>query len=97
MPVKDAQLVEPMKDQAVLSDPGKPCQNGTNESFNCKFRDEFLIMVWFRNCLEAHVIIQDWRRNYNEIRPHSSLNYWTLPEFIAGLKNDLSTETRQSS
>jgi putative transposase len=47
--------------------------------------------------LEVKVIIQDWRRHYNEIRPHSSLNYRTPAEFIAGLKNDLSTETRQSS
>jgi putative transposase len=88
---KDEQL------ESVLSDPGKPWQNGTNESFNGKFRDECLAMEWFRNRLEAKVIIQDWRRHYNEIRPHSSLNYRTPAEFIAGLKNDLSTETRQSS
>lgn len=43
------------------------------------------------------VIIQDWQRHYNEIRPHSSLNYRTPAEFIAGLKSDLSTETRESS
>lgn len=88
---KDGQL------ETVLSDPGKPWQNGTNESFNGKFRDECLAMEWFRNRLEAKVIIQDWQRHYNEIRPHSSLNYRTPAEFIAGLKNNLSTETRESS
>jgi len=68
---KDEQL------ESVLSEPGKPWQNSTNESFNGKFRDECLAMEWFRNRLEAKVIIQDWRRHYNEIRPHSSLNYRT--------------------
>ena len=79
--------------ESVLSDPGKPWQNGTNESFNGKFRDECLAMEWFRNRLEAKVIIQDWRHHYNEIRPHSSLNYRTPAEFIAGLNTNLSTET----
>jgi putative transposase len=54
-------------------------------------------MEWFRNRLEAKVIIQDWVRHYDEIRSHSSLNYRTRAEFIADLKNNLSTETRQSS
>jgi putative transposase len=53
--------------ESVLSEPGKPWQNGTNESFNGKFRDECLAMEWFRNRLEAKVIIQDWVRHYNEI------------------------------
>ena len=83
--------------ESVLSEPGKPWQNGTNESFNGKFREECLAMEWFRNRLEAKVIIQDWRRHYKEIRPHSSLNYRIPAEFIAGLNSDFSTETRQSS
>ena len=49
----------------------------------------------FGNRLEAKVIIQDWRRHYNEIRPNSRLNYRTPTEFIAGLNSNLSTETRQ--
>jgi len=81
----------------VLNEPGKPWQNGTNESFNGKFRDECLAMEWFRTRLQAKVIIQDWVRHYNEIRPHSSLNYRTSAEFIAGLKNNLLTATRQAS
>ena len=60
-------------------------------------KDECLAMEWFRNRLEAKVIIEDWRHHYNEIRPHSSLNYRTPAEFIAGLNSNLSTETRQSS
>ena len=65
----------------ALIEPGKPWQNGTNESFNGKFRDECLSMEWFRTRLEARVVIEDWRIHYNSIRPHSSLNYLTPDEF----------------
>lgn len=67
--------------ETALIDPGKPWQNGTNESFNGKFRDECLAMEWFRNRIEAKVVIEDWRVHYNEVRPHSSLNYQTPAEF----------------
>lgn len=83
--------------ETVLIEPGKPWQNGTNESFNGKFRDECLSMEWFRNRLEARVVIEDWRRHYNEIRPHSSLNYQTPHEFVGNLTNELTTEARISS
>lgn len=53
--------------QIALIDPGKPWQNGTNESFNGKFRDECLSMEWFRNRLEAKVVIEDWRLHYNDV------------------------------
>ncbi|WP_186181806.1 IS3 family transposase [Burkholderia gladioli] len=59
----------------VLSDPGKPWQNGADESFNGKFRDECLSLEWFRTRTEATVVIEQWRRHYNAIRPHSSLAY----------------------
>ena len=62
-------------------DPGKPWQNGTNESFNGTFRDECLNMEWFRTRAEATVVIEQWRRHYNEVRPHSSLAYQTPEEF----------------
>lgn len=62
-------------------DPGKPWQNGTGESFNGKFRDECLSLEWFRSRAEARVVIENWRRHYNETRPHSSLNYLTPLEF----------------
>ena len=58
----------------ALIEPGKPWQNGLNESFNGKFRDECLSMEWFRCRAEARVVIEEWRRHYNSVRPHSSLN-----------------------
>jgi putative transposase len=62
-------------------DPGKPWQNGSNESFNGKFRDECLSMQWFKNRIDAKVIIEEFRRSYNEVRPHSSLGQLTPLEF----------------
>ena len=67
--------------ETAFIDPGKPWQNGTNESFNGKFRDECLAMEWFRNRIEAKIVIEDWRAHYNEVRPHSSLQYITPTEF----------------
>lgn len=61
--------------------PGKPWQNGTEESFNGKLRDECLNMEWFRNRIEAATVIESWRKHYNEIRPHSSLGYLTPQQF----------------
>ena len=62
---------------------GKPWQNGVVESFNGKFRDECLSLEWFRSRAEAKVLIEKWRQHYNEIRPHSSLDYLTPNEFVA--------------
>ena len=69
----------------VLIDPGKPWQNATDESFNGKFRDEFLSLQWLRNRMDAKVGIEPWRQHYNEVRPHSSLGYLTPAEFTAQL------------
>jgi len=68
--------------ETAAIDPGKPWQNGTNESFNDKFRDECLSLEWFRSRAEAKVIIEAWRRHYNDVRPHSSLGNLTPREFI---------------
>jgi len=65
----------------ALIDPGKPWQNGTNESFNGRLRDECLSVEWFRSRAEAKVVIEAWRLHFNAIRPHSSLNYLTPLEF----------------
>jgi putative transposase len=65
----------------VLNDPGKPWQNGADESFNGKFRDECLSVEWFRSRREAVAVIETWRQHYNEVRPHSSLGYCTPAEF----------------
>jgi putative transposase len=69
------------KIDTALIDPGKPWQNGADESFNGKFRDECLSMEWFRSRTEARVLIEIWRRHYNDVRPHSSLDYRTPQEF----------------
>jgi putative transposase len=61
--------------------PGKPWQNGTDESFNGRFRDECLNLEYFRTRAEAVAIIETWRMHYNEVRPHSSLRYLTPHEF----------------
>jgi len=89
-----AALLEWIAEQGIecaLIDPGKPWQNGTTESFNGKFRDECLAMEWFRNRLEARVVIEDWRQHYNQVRPHSSLNYETPEAFSRKAKTILST------
>jgi putative transposase len=65
----------------LLIDPGKPMQNGYIESFNGKLRDECLSLEWFRSRTEARVVIENWRRHYNAVRPHSSLNYLTPHAF----------------
>lgn len=58
-----------------LSDPGKPWQNSTGESFSGKFRDECLSPEWFRSRREARVYIEAWRRHYNTVRPTAA---WTI-------------------
>ena len=67
--------------ETAAIDPGKPWQNGLNESFNGKFRDECLAMQWFTNRFDAKILIEEFRREYNEVRPHSSLGQLTPVEF----------------
>jgi putative transposase len=64
-------------------DPGKPVQNAFIESFNGKMRDECLNEHWFTSLGEARETIEVWRRDYNEVRPHSSLGNRTPQEFTA--------------
>ncbi len=61
--------------------PGKPMQNGHNESFNGKFRDECLNEHWFLSLEDARKEIENWRIDYNQFRPHSSLNNLTPEEY----------------
>jgi putative transposase len=68
-------------------DPGKPWQNGANESFNGKFRDECLSMEWFRSRIDAKIVIEQFRRQYNEVRPHSSLGQLTPAQFKQNLSS----------
>ena len=67
--------------ESAFIDPGKPWQNGTNESFNGRFREECLSLEWFRSRIEAKAVIETWRRHYNDVRPHSSLGGRTPNEF----------------
>jgi putative transposase len=59
----------------LFIDPGSPWENGYIESFSGKFRDELLDRGVFTTLLEARVLIEAWRREYNQVRPHSSLHY----------------------
>lgn len=62
---------------------GKPTQNAYIESFNGKFRDECLNDHWFTSLAHARAVIGNWRRDYNEHRPHSALAYQTPAEVAA--------------
>jgi putative transposase len=64
-------------------EPGKPVQNAFIESFNGKMRDECLNEHWFMSLAEAREAIEAWRRDYNEVRPHTSLGNRTPQEFTA--------------
>lgn len=72
------------------SRPGKPTDNPFIESFNGSFRDECLNAHWFLSLQDAKEKIEAWRHEYNEYRPHSSLNDKTPMEFIAWWKQQQS-------
>ena len=61
--------------ETLFIEPGSPWENGYCESFNGKLRDELLSRETFYTLEEARVLIENWRREYNTIRPHSSLGY----------------------
>jgi putative transposase len=61
--------------------PGKPIENAYAESFNGRLRDECLNTNWFLSLREAREIIENWREDYNQVRPHSSLNNLTPKEY----------------
>jgi putative transposase len=76
--------------KTIFIEPGKPWQNGKGESFNGKLRDECLSREWFSSVKEAQVVIESWRKFYNEKRPHSSLGYLTPSEFKSRMENNQS-------
>ena len=61
--------------RAAYIEAGSPWENGYLESFNARFRDELLNGEIFYSLKEARIVIERWRREYNEVRPHSSLGY----------------------
>jgi putative transposase len=61
--------------------PGKPTQNAYAESFNGRLRDECLNANWFTSLIDARRKIESWRQDYNQVRPHSSLDYLPPEQF----------------
>ena len=61
--------------KTLYIEPGSPWENGYVESFNGKLRNELLNREIFTTLLEAKVLIENWRQQYNQVRPHSSLGY----------------------
>ncbi len=61
--------------KTMFIEPGSPWENGYIESFNGKLRDELLNREVFTTLEEARVLIEQWRREYNQVRPHSALRY----------------------
>ncbi len=69
--------------KTLFIEPGSPWENGYNESFNGKLRDELLNREIFYSLKEVQILTERWRREYNTIRPHSSLGYRPpVPEAI---------------
>jgi transposase InsO family protein len=72
--------------ETLFIEPGSPWENGYNESFNGKLRDELLNGEIFYTLKEAKILVEQWRRHYNTVRPHSSLGYQPpAPETIKPL------------
>jgi putative transposase len=61
--------------KTLFIEPGSPWENGYIESFNGKMRDELLNGEIFTTLVEAKVLINQWKEEYNQVRPHSSLGY----------------------
>lgn len=62
--------------------PGKPVDNAYIESSNGRLRDECLNQNWFMSMEHARRVVEEWRLDYNEERPHSALGYLTPNEFV---------------
>jgi transposase InsO family protein len=72
--------------RTAFIEPGSPWENGYCESFNGRLRDEFLNGEIFYSLREAQILIEQWRRHYNTVRPHSALAYRPpAPEVITSI------------
>lgn len=80
----------------LFIEPGAPWQNGYVESFNSRFRDEFLNMEIFHSIKEARILAAKWKEDYNENRPHSSLDYMTPSRFAASREAVVSASLRSA-
>ena len=85
--------------KTLYVEPGSPWENGNMESSNGKLRDELLNREVFDTLIETRVIIERWRKDYNTLRPHSSLGYVPpAPEAILPAQHntfDLNQEINQ--
>lgn len=72
--------------------PGKPTQNGSIESLNGKIRDELFNMHRFTTIFEARRRADEWKIDYNEVRPHSALGYQAPKEFAKVFKISLCSQ-----
>jgi putative transposase len=63
--------------------PGKPVQNAFIESFNGRLRDEFLNETLFTSLMQARLALEEWRRDYNTVRPHSGIDWLTPADYAA--------------
>lgn len=72
--------LESRQTHTAYIEPGHPWENGFAESFVGKLRDECLNQEVFLSREEARIVIEEWRREYNEVRPHSALGYRTPKE-----------------
>lgn len=80
--------------KTLYIEPGSPWENGYNESFNGKLRDELLNGEIFYSLKEAQIVIEQWRKHYNTYRPHSSLGYRPpAPQTIATRPPTIATAT----
>ena len=75
------------KIKTIYITPGSPWENGHIESFHDKLRDECLNRELFGSLLEARIILESWRVEYNTLRPHSSLEYRTPNQYAQALTN----------
>jgi putative transposase len=79
--------LQKQKTKTLYIEPGCPWQNPYIESFHDKLRDECLNMELFTNGHHAQEVVEYWRKEYNEQRPHSSLNYMTPAAFAEHYRN----------
>lgn len=82
--------------RTLYIEPGSPWQNGYIESFHSRFREECLEREQLWTLTEARVVLEDWRRQYNELRPHKSLHLDTPKEFAERAQGGTSGRTSPS-
>ena len=90
------QWIKDVGAQTLFMEPGSPWENGCNESYNGKLRDALLNGEIFYTLKEAQVLLEDWRRHFNRVQPHSALGYRPpAPEAI--LPRSPSTSSMESA